>query len=133
MGYGDRFRVRFALASAIILLAGCSNEPDNQRIAEVEAQQVRDAADAGRIFCALGGEEHFQLNCTLDRIASNEGPVLMLGRADSGYRRFRVTSDGSGVVAADGAEPARVSVMDNGLIEVAVAEDRYRLPATVRR
>lgn len=133
MGYGARFRNGFALTAAMASLASCSSEPDNQRLAEVEAQQVRDAADAGRIFCALGGEAHFQLNCTLDRIASNEGPVLMLGRADAGYRRFRVTSDGRGVVAADGAEPARVSVMDNGLIEVAVAEDRYRLPATVRR
>ncbi|WP_246202865.1 hypothetical protein [Sphingomonas lacunae] len=114
-------------------LSACSTEPDNQKLAEVEAQHVRDAADAGRIFCALNGEQHFQLNCTLDRIASADGQLLMLGRADAGYRRFRITSDGRGVVTADGADEARVSLMDNGLIEVAVAQDRYRLPATVRR
>lgn len=132
MGYGRSQARQAAWMIVALALAGCSTEPDNQKLAEVEAQQVRDAADAGRIFCALGGEQHFQLNCTLDRIASSEGPVLMLGRADAGYRRFRVTTDGRGVVTADGAEQARVSVMDNGLIEVAVAEDRYRLPATVR-
>lgn len=132
MGRIRRHRFGIAAIAAGLALSACSTEPDNQRLAEVEAQQVRDAADAGRIFCALGGEDHFQLNCTLDRIASSEGPVLMLGRADAGYRRFRVTTDGRGVVTADGAEQARVSVMDNGLIEVAVAEDRYRLPATIR-
>ena len=120
------------LVAALLPLAACSGQPDNQKLAEVEAQQVRDAADAGRIFCALGGDPHFRLNCTVDRIASSDGPVLMLGREDAGYRRFRITTDGRGVVAADGAEPATVSVMDNGLIEVAVAQDRYRLPATVR-
>lgn len=114
------------------LLSACSSEPDNRKLAEVEAQQVRDAADAGRIFCALGGEAQFQMTCTIDRIASSDGTVLVLGRQDAGYRRFRIATDGRGVVAADGAEPATVSVMTNGLIEVAVAQDRYRLPATIR-
>lgn len=122
-----------ALVMTGFVLSACVREPDNQKLAEVEAQQVRDAADAGRVFCALGGERQFQLNCTLDRIASKDGPVLVLGRADAGYRRFRVTTDGRGVATADGADQARVSLMDNGLIEVAVANDRYRLPATVRR
>lgn len=116
----------------VALLGGCSGAPDNTKLAEVEAQQVRDAADAGRIFCALGGEANFQMTCTIDRIASSDGTVLVLGRQDSGYRRFRITTDGRGVVAADGAEPASVAVMTNGMIEVAVAQDRYRLPATIR-
>lgn len=133
MGTSQHYLTRWGLVGAGLLLAACSTEPDNEKLAEVEAQQVRDAADAGRIFCALNGEQNFQLNCTLDRIASAEGPVLMLGRADAGYRRFRITTDGRGVVTADGADEARVSLMDNGLIEVAVAQDRYRLPATVRR
>lgn len=119
-------------ALCLSLLGGCTNEPDNSKLAEVEAQQVRDAADAGRIFCALGGDAHFQMTCSIDRIASSDGTVLVLGRADAGYRRFRIATDGRGVVAADGADVAQVSVMDNGLIEVAVAQDRYRLPATVR-
>ncbi|MFM6853768.1 MAG: hypothetical protein ACKOUM_06775, partial [Sphingopyxis sp.] len=119
----------FALAVAV---GGCRQTPDNARLAEVEADQVRDAADSGRIFCALGPGSNFRLDCTMDRVVSTDGAVLVLGRADTGYRRFRITGDGRGVVAADGAEQAVVSVIDNGMIEVAIAGDRYRLPAQVR-
>jgi hypothetical protein len=68
----------------------------------------------------------------MEQIASNDGTILVLGRQDAGYRRFRITTDGTGVVAADGAEPAVVSLIDNGMIEVAIADDRYRLPARQR-
>jgi hypothetical protein len=127
-------RISSALgATLLLLLAGCAAEPDNQELAKVEADQTRDAAAAGRIFCALGGAEDFAQNCTMEQIASADGTILVLGRADAGYRRFRVTTDGRGVEAADGAEAASVTLIDNGLIEVAVATDRYRLPATQRR
>jgi hypothetical protein len=36
------------------------------------------------------------------------------------------------VVAADGAEPATVRIVEDGMIEVTVAQDRYRLPATLK-
>lgn len=125
--------VRFwAAAAALALLAACRSEPDNEVLAQAEADQARSAAVAGRVFCALGGAEAFRLDCTMDRIASPEGQIVVLGRADAGYRRFRVATDGRGLVAADGAEAATVSVVDNGMIEVAVSGDRYRLPATVR-
>ncbi len=113
-------------------LAACSTEPDNARMAEVEAAQVRDAAAAGRIFCALDGAPGFRLDCTMDRVASPQGATLVLGRSDAGYRRFRVTSDGRGVVPEDASEQAVVRVIDNGMVEVAVGADRYRLPATIR-
>lgn len=118
--------------AAALLASACNQAPDNSVMAEVEADQVRAAADAGRIFCALGGTPNFRLDCTMDRMTSAEGATLVLGRADAGYRRFRVMTDGRGVVAADGAEPAQVSLIDNGMIEVAVAQDRYRIPATIR-
>jgi hypothetical protein len=117
---------------ALGLLAACSSEPDNAVLADVEAGQVREAAEAGRVRCALAGAEVFRLDCTMERIAGAEGETLVLGRPDAGYRRFRVTTDGRGVVAADGAEPARVSIVEDGVIEVAVGGDRYRLPATMR-
>jgi hypothetical protein len=121
-----------AIAVLSLALGGCSSEPDNQELAAVEADQTHDAAAAGRIYCALGGSTDFAQNCTMEQIASTEGTILVLGRADSGYRRFRITTDGRGVEAADGAEPATVTIIDNGLIEVAVANDRYRLPAGQR-
>lgn len=120
------------LVAASLLLAACSNEPDNGVLAEVEADQVRDAAAAGRIPCALAGADAFRLNCTMERVAGADGETLVLGRPDAGYRRFRITSDGSGVIAADGADVASVTLIDDGQIEVTVATDRYRLPATVK-
>ena len=121
------------LIAAAVTLSASSVEPHNQTLANVEGEQVRDAAQSGRIFCALAGATAFRMDCTLDRMQSQDGPVLVLGRADVGYRRFRITTDGRGVIAADGAEQAEVRVIDNGLIEVAVADDRYRLPATIQR
>jgi hypothetical protein len=123
---------RILLCATALAVAGCSSEPDNRELAAVEADQTQDAAAAGRVYCALGGSSDFALNCSMEQIASSEGTILVLGRADAGYRRFRITRDGRGVVAADGAELATVTLIDNGLIEVAVANDRYRLPATQR-
>ena len=42
-----------------------------------------------------------------------------------------VTHDGRGVIAADGAEPAKVTVVGTDGIEVSIGGDRYRLPATI--
>ena len=36
------------------------------------------------------------------------------------------------MVAADGADPAIVSLVSDDLIEVSLAGDRYRLPATIK-
>lgn len=126
------FRTYTLAGFMVIASTGCSSEPDNSQLAEVEAAQSRDAAAAGRVLCALGGAEDFQRNCTMDRIASADGTILVLGRADAGYRRFRLIATGYGVEAADGAEPAVITMVDDGMIEVAVAQDRYRLPATPR-
>lgn len=125
------FSQRPALMGTMLLLClgACSNEPDNSELAAVEAAQSRDAAAAGRIYCALGGADAFALNCTMEQIAGSDGTILVLGRQDAGYRRFRITTDGRGVEAADGAEPATVALIEDGLIEVSVAGDRYRLPA----
>ena len=124
---------RWSLAPlALLFLAGCNRAPDNGELAKVEAQQVRDAAAAGRVACALSGATAFRLDCEMDRISGPDGERLVLGRADAGYRRFAVTRDGRGIVAADGAEPAHVEVVEDGLIEVSVGNDRYRLPATTR-
>ena len=59
--------------------------------------------------------------------------VLFTIRSPSGsFRRLVATQDGRGVMAADGAEPAKVTVVGKDLIEVSIGSDRYRLPARVR-
>ena len=59
--------------------------------------------------------------------------MLFTIRSPSGsFRRLAATSDGRGVMAADGAEEATVAIVGKGLIEVSIGGNRYRLPATIR-
>jgi hypothetical protein len=81
----------------------------------------------------VGGAEAFERVCTVERAAGAEGLTLTIRAPGGGFRRLLVTKDGRGVVAADGAEEARVSPIAADRIEVAVGRDRYRLPATVRQ
>ena len=77
-------------------------------------------------------DEALAANCTIDRQAGQDRLTLTIRHPDGAFRRLAVATDGRGVVAADGAEPARVTVFDPATIEVAIGGDRYRLPATVR-
>jgi len=113
----------------LLLLAACDRAPDNAKLAEAEAKQSRDAANDGRIDCALEGAKLFDRTCTVQEISGADGAVLVVGRSDVGYRRLQITTDGRGVISADGAEVANVSIVDEGVIEVAIGNDRYRLPA----
>ena len=114
---------------ALIALAGCDRAPDNGDLAEAEARGSREAAENGRIECALEGAKLFDRTCTVDEMSGADGTILVVGRANVGYRRLQITTDGRGVVSADGAEPAKVSIVGNNMIEVAIEHDRYRLPA----
>ena len=91
-----------------------------------------DRAPAGEaIECAIGGGA-FERSCTLERREGPAGLTLTIRNRSGGFRRLLLPRDGSGAVAADGAEPATVKVIAKDRIEVSVAGDRYRLPATVR-
>lgn len=84
-----------------------------------------------RIECAVDGAADFVRVCTIERTSGPD--VLFTIRAPSGsFRRLAATSDGRGVMAADGAEAANVRIVGKDLIEVSIGDDRYRLPATIR-
>jgi hypothetical protein len=90
--------------------------------------------DAGdKIQCALGTSAKMAEECSVERTASSEGElILILHHPDGGFRLLAVTKDGRGVIAADGADVASVTPLDNHEIEVVVGDDRYHLPATVK-
>ena len=113
----------------LVVLAACNRAPDNGELAEAEARGSRDAAENGRIECALEGTKLFDRTCTVEEMSGEGGTVLVVGRSNVGYRRLLITTDGRGVVSADGAEPAKVSIVGDNVIEVAIGNDRYRLPA----
>ena len=75
-------------AGLLLVLAGCNAGPDNGALAEAEAQGSKDAAISGRIDCALGGAKLFDRTCTIAEMSSADGTILIVGRSDSGYRRY---------------------------------------------
>jgi hypothetical protein len=114
---------------ALVALTGCNRVPDNGELAEAEARGSREAAEDGRIECALEGAKLFDRTCTVEEMSGADGAILVVGRSNVGYRRLQIATDGRGVVSADGAEPAKVSIVGDNVIEVAIGNDRYRLPA----
>lgn len=109
----------------LALLASCSSQPT------VESNGAA-APAAGepdnRIDCRGAGETAFARSCTVERA----GNILTVRKADGGFRRLRITDDGSGVAAADGAERAHVSLTPDQRLEVEIGGDVFRLPVRIR-
>lgn len=80
--------------------------------------------------CALSAAAEFTNDCRVVRTVVDGRTVLTFIAPDGGFRRLEVGVGGSGIVAADGAIPARTRADGKGGVEVAIADDRYRLPAT---
>ena len=122
-------RIYTGLLPLSLVLAGCDRAPDNGTLAEAEARGSSEAANDGRIDCALEGAKAFNRTCTVEEMNGADGTILIVGKRDVGYRRLQIATDGRGVISADGAEPAKVTIVGDNLIEVAIGADRYRLPA----
>ena len=126
-------RAGAALAALGLMVACSPGQPaGNRSLARAEAQQRAAAEDDGTVLCARG-DAGLTRTCSVEQTATNRGLMLTLRQPDGSFHRLLATRDGRGLVAADGAEPARVAVVGPDLIEVAVARDRYRLPATIAR
>src|SRR3546814_13869243 len=70
----------------MLLLAACDGGADKDALADAEA----DGAINGRIACALEGAKPFDRHCTIDEMHGGDGLILIVGRADSGYRRLQI-------------------------------------------
>jgi hypothetical protein len=118
------------ISSAVLLtlgLAACGRQ--NAPVETVENTVAQPTAD-DRIECAAAGAA-FARDCTVERMQTAEGLILTVRHSDNGFHRLLVVNDGRGVIAADGAEAAKVTILGDGRIEVAIGGYRYRLPATV--
>ena len=109
-----------------LTLAACGQSKTSEQTSAPTAsnQQSSDAIDT-RIPCAPEGAVDFTNTCTIERT----GDTFAVHNPDGGFHRLVVTSDG-GVAAADGAEPAQVTIRGPDTIEVTIGGDRYRVPAT---
>jgi len=111
--------MRTSSAAGLLLLAACSSDA---------SEASADPDDL--IECALAGAAAFARDCLIERSQADGQAILVVRHPDGGFRRFEITSDGTGVATADGAQAAVVSLREGG-IEVAVGTDRYRFPATM--
>ncbi len=108
---------------ATLALAACGGSAN---------QAAADPHD-GKIDCRIGNAVEFERFCSVEPGESAAGPTLVIRKPDGGFRRLLVTGDGRGVVAADGAEQAQVTIVADNRIEVSIGGDTFRLPATVGR
>jgi hypothetical protein len=111
-----------------LLLAGCGGEAGKLGN-DVQPTQAQAAApvDDGKADCAIGADAAWARDCLIERA----GEMLTIRHPDGGFRRFRVLADGRGLEAADGAEMARLQIVEAGLVEIRIGGDRYRLPVQI--
>ena len=112
--------IRTGAAAAALLLAACGAAGGGPAVAE-----------AGNLIeCAVAGSGSFARDCAVERHLEQGTLMLVVRHPDGGFRRFEVLADGRGLAAADGAEPAQVSLAGESLA-VSIGADRYRFPATI--
>ncbi len=140
----------FSTAALFLALSACADEPSSKTatadavqstapekpgatsLAAAEASAAKAALDDGRVSCAVAGATEFSRSCQIETTESGTGLILTIRHPDGGFRRLQVVKDGRGVVAADGAEFAEVTPLNPREIEVLIAGNRYRIPATVK-
>lgn len=108
-------------------LAGCGEQAPSSSPNQAGVAAEAGPVDDGKADCALGGSQEWAHGCVVERA----GKMLTLRHPDGGFRRFHVLDDGRGLEAADGAEAAKLTILDDKQIEVVAGGDRYRLPAQI--
>lgn len=114
------------LVAACWLLAACGSGGPAAQQSSGGGSGTSVAADDGRVDCAIDASAEMLHVCTIERAQSAAGPVFTLRDPSGGFRRLRNDSHG-GIVAADGAAPARVSALGGDRIEVEIGGARFRL------
>ena len=120
------------IASLGLALSACGSDPEADLLA-AEGETAEEAALQGKVECALEGNTEFNRNCTTERVSGPEGQMLVVRHPDGGFRRFKILTDGRGLLPADGIDPDfKIKVLPNDMIEVRSVDDTYRLPAAIK-
>lgn len=111
--------MRSFLAIAMLSLVSCRGEAQPQA-----------AEGAARIECSQGEGSDFGADCLVETVVGEEGSEFVVRHPGGAFRRFKIASDRSGMIAIDGADEARNALVGNPpVLEVTVGTDRYRFPA----
>ena len=120
------------IASLSLAMTACGSDSEADLLA-AEGETAEEAALQGKVECALAGSTDFNRNCTTERVSGAEGQMLVVRHPDGGFRRFKILTDGRGLLPADGIDPDfKIKVLANGMIEVKSVDDTYRLPAAIK-
>ena len=101
---------------AALTLAGCGSASGDEL-----------PEGAVMVECAVAGAGSFAPDCSMELHEEADGRTAILRHPDGGFRRFQLGVPGQGLITADGMEQAEV-VPGEGMVEVRVGADRYRLP-----
>ncbi len=121
----------FSTCATLLLVTACGM-PDNGVLAEAEESAASQAADDGRIECAINGDSNFSNGCRSERLSGENGVTLIVRHPDGGFRRFNVLTDGRGLEAADGSEQAKIEIVEDDKILVSVGSDKYLMSARMK-
>lgn len=116
--------MRLLLVIALALLAPCAGSSDPTAPQGNGAAAPPPGQPDNRIECQPAGAAAFERACTVETTNSPRGPIWTIRKADGGFRRL--LQDGDNFVAADGAQPAHVTRLRDGGIEVEIGGDRFR-------
>jgi hypothetical protein len=120
--------MRLFLLAPLALLAACAGSSDPNAPQGNGAAAPPPGQPDNRIECRPAGAAAFERACTVDGVDSPRGRVLTIRKADGGFRRLLVASDGR-ISAADGAQAAHIVWRGAGATEVEIGGDHFRLPA----
>ena len=121
---------KIGVACVLLALAGCGD--DVKPVPKTEAERAEQVEEnQNLIACALGGAAQFSKLCTYETSNGEQGLTIIVRHNDGAFRRLIVTKDGN-VVAADGADQARFTMLGSDQIEVSLGGDRYQLPAVIK-
>jgi hypothetical protein len=123
---------RISNVALLLALAACNGAETSNGPAPL-LDDIASPAPPPKTVCAVDGATELSAVCDRELIKDEVGLSLMLRHPGGGFRRLLIMTDGRGVIAADGSEPAIVQTLGTNMIEVSIDGDRYRLPATVQR
>lgn len=116
-------KYKYISLAGLAILSGCGDDE-----AAIAAAQ-REALVGNKIECALNGSDSFLQNCATERVASDNGTILLIRHSDGGFRRFRILTDGRGLETAEGFDDSKFEIIDDKHIILTSGIDRYKLKA----
>ena len=114
------------------VIAGANGGPSEDRqnsAAPTPGGSNLENSSGSRIACAPYGAKAFDSTCAVERSEVDGATLIAVIHPDGGFRRFEQLADGSGLAAVAGADEV-TQTLDGDILEISIADNRYRFPTT---